>query len=107
MVFYVTPGINADHMVAKGGRLCKLQGPAEKLERDIAPLGDNRNDVVYAGDKVTFPLLFNGKGKPLLSWPVFGFGGAKGKEGKTQTEPGADAKLPKSNMLKRAVEQFI
>ena len=68
MVFYVTPGINADNMVAKQGRLCKVHGAPMSIERNIAPLGDNRNDIVYKGDKVTFPLLYQGKGKSPIMW---------------------------------------
>ena len=69
MVFYVTPGINADTLVAKDGRLCK----AESAQSDnIAPLGDNRNGLVYKGDRVTFPILFRGKGNPPASGPMFG-----------------------------------
>ena len=105
MVFYVTPGINADHMIARDGRLCKVQGPAAKLERDMAPLGDNRNDIVYRGDKVTFPLLFNGKDKPPVMMPIFG--AAKAKEGKTPNSPSPDAKIPKSNTVKRGIDRFV
>jgi hypothetical protein len=90
MVFYVTPGVNADHMVAKDGRLCKVQGAPVKMERDMAPIGDNRNDVVYAGEKITFPLLRTGKGVTLP-------GLQKPKEGNTPTSPGIDTKPPKLN----------
>jgi hypothetical protein len=77
MVFYVTPGINADHMVAKNGRLCRAGSEIPKLERDTAPLGDNRNRLVYGGDRVTFPVLFKGKGNPPASVPLFGKAAAK------------------------------
>jgi hypothetical protein len=70
MVFYVTPGINADHMSAREGRLCKISQP-EATGNNMAPLGDNRNGVRYAGDKVTFPLLYN-KGNPNqpIEWDI-------------------------------------
>jgi hypothetical protein len=106
MVFYVTPGIDADEMVAKDGRLCKVQGPPVKMEKDMAPLGDNRNDIVYKGDKVTFPLLFAGKGKPpTLS--VLGLIGAKPKDATMPTEPDANPKLSKSSKMKRSVDQLV
>jgi hypothetical protein len=39
LVFYVIPGINADHTVAKYGRLCRLNGPVIKPSGDISPWG--------------------------------------------------------------------
>ena len=105
MVFYVTPGINADHMVAKDGRLCKVHGPPVKMERDMAPLGDNRNNIVYKGDKVTFPILYNGKGKPPVPW--LPFGDQRAKEGKTPTPPDPDTKIPKSNIVKRGIDHLV
>jgi hypothetical protein len=85
MTFYVTPGINADHMLAKNDRLCTVQGPAVKMERDMAPLGDNQNPVIYAGDKVTFPFLFAGKGKPPMARPLPIFSKASGKGAKADS----------------------
>jgi hypothetical protein len=105
MLFYVTPGINADHMVAKDGRLCKVQGAPAKMERDVAPLGDNRNDVVYKGDKVTFPLLFSAKGKAPTVGPLLG--GSRPKEGNTPNSPDPDTKIPKSNQVKRDIPRVI
>jgi hypothetical protein len=96
MVFYVTPGINADHMIAKDGRLCKVQGAPVKMERDMAPLGDNRNDVVYKGDKITFPILKSGKSN-LSNFPFLGE--SRPKEGNTPNSPGADTKIPSSNNM--------
>jgi hypothetical protein len=95
MVFYVTPGINADHMVAKEGRLCKVQGAAPKMERDMAPLGDNRNDVIYQGDKSSFPILFKGKGVPPSVSPLPG--GARPAEG-TTPKPDPKKQIPRSSM---------
>jgi hypothetical protein len=69
MVFYVTPGINADFLVARNGRLCKAQ-PAQS--DSIAPLGDNRNGLIYKVDRASFPILFRGKGNPPASGPTFG-----------------------------------
>jgi hypothetical protein len=69
MVFYVTPGINADYLASRNGRLCKAQ-PAQ-LD-SIAPLGDNRNGLIYKGDRATFPILFRGKGNPPASVPIIG-----------------------------------
>jgi hypothetical protein len=95
MLFYVTPGINADHLLAKDGRLCKVQGAPVKMERDMAPLGDNHNDIVYKGEKITFPMLRNGQGRS----PTVPFlGGEKPKEGNTPTSPDPDTKIPKLNI---------
>ena len=63
-MFYVTPGINADQMVAKDGRLCKLKGPAIKQAGDIAPRGDNLNEGEHEKARPVFPLLYQGKGNP-------------------------------------------
>lgn len=40
MMFWVTPGINADHMELKDGRVCKV---AKVVESSKPPLGDNLN----------------------------------------------------------------
>lgn len=41
MVFWVTPGINADHMEVKNNRVCKIEGAIK--EAKTAPLTDNLN----------------------------------------------------------------
>jgi hypothetical protein len=105
MVFYVTPGINADHMVAKNGRLCKLEGEPVKTERNIAPLGDNRNDIVYRGDRVTFPILYKGKGKALATGSFLG--GAKAKQGKTETLPVLESEILEVNTVERNIDHFV
>jgi hypothetical protein len=68
MVFYVTPGINADLMYVKDGRMCLVQGKPTELPSDIPPIGDNENIAVRARDAVSFPYLYAGPGKP----PVWG-----------------------------------
>jgi hypothetical protein len=70
MVFYVTPGINADHMVynKEDGRLCKVEpGAAPKTLDDRAPEGDNHNAISFEGRYLApvFPRLYMGKGKPV------------------------------------------
>ncbi len=60
MVFYVTPGVNADHMVAIGDRLCRVQGPAPETPFNAAPIGDNRNVARHFKDYVSFPRLYQG-----------------------------------------------
>jgi hypothetical protein len=68
MVFYVTPGINADTMVYReDGRLCKVDGPLPKVTNNAAPIGDNKNLVTHRKDYVAFPKLYQGKGLPPLS----------------------------------------
>ncbi|KAF2422409.1 FAD-binding domain-containing protein [Tothia fuscella] len=99
MVFYVTPGINADLMVAKDGRLCNVQGPPVKMLRNAAPLGDNRNELVYPGDPVSFPVLFSAKGKVPAVGPLSG--SPKPKDAITPTGP--DPILPKLNGMKRGI----
>lgn len=68
MVFYVTPGINADHMVFReDGRLCKASGPIQRVALDASPIGDNKNKYVHKKMPVTFPIVYQGKGKPSLT----------------------------------------
>jgi hypothetical protein len=65
MVFYVTPGINADHMVAReDGRLCKVSGPIQRVANDASPIGDNKNKYIFAETGPVFPIVYQGKGKP-------------------------------------------
>ena len=78
MVFYVTPGVNADTMVYKGdGRLCKVEGPVPKVENDAAPIGDNKNLIRFIRRKESpsFPRLYQGPGRPPLTnmGNLFGF----------------------------------
>jgi hypothetical protein len=63
MVFYVTPGINADLMYVKDGRMCMVQGEPTKRPGDSAPVGDNQNIASRARDAVSFPYLYAGPGK--------------------------------------------
>jgi hypothetical protein len=58
MVFYVTPGINADLMIAQEDRLCMLQGPSLQYEFDSAPTGDNQNIAPHVKDYASFPHLY-------------------------------------------------
>ena len=58
MIFYVTPGINADLMIARGDRLCMLQGPSPQYEFDSAPTGDNQNIAPQVKDYASFPELY-------------------------------------------------
>jgi hypothetical protein len=62
MVFYVTPGINADRMVAKDGRLCRNTGQASHSDSDAAPDGDNQNHGPHDKPYPSFPKLAKGKG---------------------------------------------
>jgi hypothetical protein len=74
-VFYVTPGINADLMVPKDGRLCKLVGPPAKIEKDMAPLGDNLNIGDHEKPRSSFPMLYQGKGLPPKAGALGKFSG--------------------------------
>lgn len=89
-MFYVTPGINADQMVANNGRLCKLQGEPVKSEGNTAPLGDNRNRIIYKVGASTFPILFKGKANSPVGVP------AK-VAGKDEVRPVSDAKAANSH----------
>lgn len=40
MLFWVTPGVNADHMEVRGGRVCKV---AQIVKSKTPPLTDNLN----------------------------------------------------------------
>ena len=44
MVFWASPGINADHMEARGGRLCKRDAPSSE-SGGVAPQSDNQNNA--------------------------------------------------------------
>jgi hypothetical protein len=61
MVFYVTPGINADHMTATDGRLCRNAGQAAS-DSGPAPDGDNQNRGTHDKPYPSFPILAKGKG---------------------------------------------
>jgi hypothetical protein len=71
-----------------------------KMLRDAAPLGDNRNDIDYKGDKVSFPVLYSAKGKAPTVGPLLG--GPKPKEGSTPTgpDPTAPKLVPQLNGMK-------
>jgi hypothetical protein len=68
-IFYVTPGINADKMMAKDGRLCKVVGPPIKWANDMAPPNDNSNKFIPPWEITTFPYLYAGEGKPMVKNP--------------------------------------
>jgi hypothetical protein len=72
MLFWVTPGINADHMVVSNGRLCKVQGAAPKVQNDACPISDNQNHFRYAKERPKFPMRYQGKGLPLIMGTPFG-----------------------------------
>ncbi|KAF2667920.1 FAD-binding domain-containing protein [Microthyrium microscopicum] len=63
-VFYVTPGINADLMEVKEGRLCRVKGAPAKLAQDMAPKSDNANEGEHEKARTSWPLLYMGKGVP-------------------------------------------
>jgi hypothetical protein len=44
MIFWITPDINADHMEARDGRVCKVARIATTLNTGRAPLSDNLNN---------------------------------------------------------------
>jgi hypothetical protein len=60
MTFYVTPGINADHISISGDRLCLVQGALPASPMNAPPIGDNHNLAPYAADYVSFPNLHYG-----------------------------------------------
>jgi hypothetical protein len=107
MVFYVTPGINADNMVARNGRLCKVQGPISKLERDIPPLGDNRNPIIYRGERISFPVLYNGKGNPSTPFPLAFNGGANIGQAKSPAPQTPDVSTPKKKSVIHGINNLI
>jgi hypothetical protein len=67
MVFYVTPGINADFMHVENGRMC--MGAPAKRPGDAVPTGDNQNIASRARDAVSFPYLYAGPGKSPVPRP--------------------------------------
>jgi hypothetical protein len=79
-IFYVTPGINADNMMAKDGRLCKVVGPAMKWANDMAPPNDNSNKYIPPFEATTFPWLYAGDDKPMEK-NAKAAGGARGRSG--------------------------
>jgi hypothetical protein len=101
MVFYVTPGINADTMVYReDGRLCKVEGPPPKVENNAAPIGDNKNLITHYKDYVAFPRLYQGKGLPPLTIfnNTYGFPKSSKPKGEQMPKPGdtpKPAEIPK------------
>jgi hypothetical protein len=71
MLFWVTPGINADHMVVSNGRLCRVQGAPPKVENDACPIPDNENKFRYQKERPKFPMRYQGKGLPLIMGTPF------------------------------------
>ena len=71
MLFYVTPGVGADKMLVKEGRLCKVNSSikAAKIDQTIAvpPDSDNTNTILYTTQPPRFPKLYVGKGIPPVS----------------------------------------
>lgn len=61
-MFYATPGINADTVMVKDGRMCKSSGPIIRTATDSAPVGDNLNVWLGEKDDPAFPSLYQGKG---------------------------------------------
>ena len=53
MTFWVSPGINADHMEVIDGRLCKVADVAVAEKKINAPLTDSKNSANLL-DKVLF-----------------------------------------------------
>jgi hypothetical protein len=75
MMFYATPGINADTVAVKDGRMCKADGPKIRTALDAAPVGDNVNVWLGAKDDPAFPLLYQGKGVAPKPVPAEFLGG--------------------------------
>ena len=65
MTFYANPGVNADHVVARDGRICKLDGEALRYASDIPPPSDNPNTWVGYVEPPSFPLLYRGKNQRM------------------------------------------
>lgn len=61
MTFYANPGINADHMKARDGRLCRLEGAPANAPLNIPPASDNPNTWGGYVDPPSFPKLYGGK----------------------------------------------
>jgi hypothetical protein len=61
MLFYVTPGINADTMTVRDGRLCKADGQKVRSTSGEAPAGDNENVSLGYAEPPSFPLIYQGK----------------------------------------------
>jgi hypothetical protein len=53
MVFWSSPGINADHMEVRQGRLCK--GARAAAVSRVAPKTDNQNPARLAGAGINSP----------------------------------------------------
>jgi hypothetical protein len=74
MLFYVSPGVGADQLVAKEGRLCiqKDSVKAPQTGPEVPPDSDNQNTMGYAANEAPeFPLLYAGKGRPFVSLDKF------------------------------------
>ncbi|KAF2400246.1 FAD-binding domain-containing protein [Trichodelitschia bisporula] len=65
-VFYANPGIDADLMVAREGRLCRVGGEIKaQVTRDGSPPdSDNTNAGGHEGEVTSWPLLWQGPGLP-------------------------------------------
>lgn len=65
-LFYVAPGVGADLLVAKDGRLCKVGGNIKAVEdpTGAVPDSDNRNVGPHDPGMATWPMLYVGKGLP-------------------------------------------
>jgi hypothetical protein len=61
MVFYVTPGVNADHVQVKGDRVCLVRGALPATPLNAPPIGDNHNIAPFVKDYASFPKLFRGE----------------------------------------------
>jgi hypothetical protein len=61
MVFYVTPGVNADHVSVSGDRVCLVRGALPATPLFAPPIGDNHNKAPFVQDYVSFPKIFSGE----------------------------------------------
>lgn len=70
-LFYVSPGVGADLLVATNGRLCKVGGDfrAPIDPTNSVPRSDNENVGPYDIVGTTFPMLYQGKGLPWKKNP--------------------------------------
>lgn len=73
-LFYSNPGVGADLLVLKEGRLCKAPANMAELPNGVPPEFDNKKSMLYSVEEPSWPLLYQGKGKA----PKLALGGILG-----------------------------
>ncbi|KAF2433259.1 FAD-binding domain-containing protein [Tothia fuscella] len=76
-LFYTAPGVGADLLVAKDGRLCKVGGNIKAAvdPTNSVPDSDNQNIGPHDPATVSWPMLYQGEGLPPKANPKARVGG--------------------------------